>query len=71
MDFSKEDKEMVGQNLVDQVISMAGVPKEQVKTELNDIIDEMGFHRDEITLNQVRLVLVTYLEQVNSNLTLK
>jgi len=71
MDFSKEDKEMVGQDLIEQVISLAGVPKDKIKPELNSIIDEMGLDRDKIDLNQIRLVMLSYLEKTNSALSVE
>lgn len=53
-----------GKELIEQVASATGLPQDLVTSELNANIKNQGLNPDNISLDQLRLVLAEYLQDV-------
>jgi hypothetical protein len=64
MDVSKCEVESHGQELIDQIAESSGLPASWMREELNQILDQFGQKSDGITLDQLRQVMIAYLESI-------
>jgi hypothetical protein len=53
-----------GQELLDTLGAMTGLPEEQIHGELQAILSRSGFSQENLTLDQFRLAMAAYLEHV-------
>lgn len=67
MDVSKTE-ESGGEALIDTLVSLTGVPTELMQAELSQILEISGHNSEDLTLDQLRMSLVTYLEQMHEAL---
>ncbi len=51
-------------DFISKIIEAAGVPKEAARKELSRIINSMGKTESDITLDELRVVLANYLQDV-------
>lgn len=51
-----------GQRLIQKVVELTGLPEEWVLKELDSLIDASGMDREHLTLEDLRTVLLAYLE---------
>lgn len=54
----------MGESLLKQLISQTGLPAEGVENELDRLIERAGLQRENITLDDLRLVLADYLQDI-------
>ena len=54
----------MGQPLLNEIIELTGLPKELVTQELLDLLDKKGIDTSSLNLENLRLVLVDYLQDV-------
>ncbi|MGZ3687957.1 MAG: hypothetical protein ACXWPM_04665 [Bdellovibrionota bacterium] len=55
-----------GQALIEKVVDLTGLPSEMAHEELQKILEFSGHDGEELTLDQLRQSLVTYLESMQS-----
>ena len=55
-------------NLLDQVITLTGIPGEIIKRELKVILDRKGIDPRKLTLTELRSVVASYLREITCNL---
>jgi hypothetical protein len=65
MDVSKQEQPG-GQELIQQLISATGLPEELVHQELNEICALAGQNPGELTLDQLREAMLTYLQALQT-----
>ncbi len=58
------NQELSGIELVDQVVSLTGLPQDLVSQDLLKFINESGIAPEQLTLNDLRSVLTQYLESM-------
>ena len=56
-----------GKELIDQVVNATGLPAEMVKTELMSSIQKEGKDPETLELDDLRLVLASFLQDVLSD----
>jgi len=66
MDVSKDTKPAAGSELIEQLVSATGLPKEMVHQELDEICALSGQNPGELTLEQLREAMLTYLQALES-----
>ena len=66
MDVS--DREPVGTELLNAVVTLTGLPAAQVQSELGDILLSAGMDPKHLTLDQLRTVMAAYLNIVQDDL---
>lgn len=64
MDVSKCEVESHGHELIEKIAEISGLPTSWMREELNQILDEFGQKSDGLTLDQLRQVMVAYLESI-------
>lgn len=57
-----ESEEPAGQQLLDTLVSLTGLPENLVHNELSEILKPSEASAEEITLDQLRKAMVAYLE---------
>lgn len=62
----KKNEEAAGQDLVETVVELTGLPQEMVDDEFYEMMRESGFDKESMTLDQLRTVLLQYLESMNA-----
>ncbi len=67
MEVSDDKAELCGQELVETVVSLSGLPELLIRTELNDILDQSEKCHDELTLEELRSAMLEYLEKINES----
>jgi hypothetical protein len=65
MDVSKQDQPG-GQELIQQLVSATGLPEDLVHRELDEICALSGQDPGELTLDQLRQAMLTYLEKLEA-----
>lgn len=50
--------------IISTVISATGLPEDLVKTELSQLSEQQGFNIDTMTIEQLRIVLSDYVQDV-------
>lgn len=59
----RKDKD--GRELLETIIELTGLPQDVMKQELSQIISEAGVNKESVTLDELRTVLIQYLESMN------
>ena len=54
---------MTGENLLNELIAATGLPKEALKLEMKQLIEQRGAAISEISLDDIRIILVEYLQK--------
>jgi hypothetical protein len=65
MDVSNRDKLSGGPALIDQVVTATGLPDDLVTQELDQILGNAGCSKENVTLEQLREAMLTYLESLH------
>ena len=60
----KSDADPSGQELIQQLVSASGLPEAAVHQELEEICGVAGQDTGELTLDQLRAAMLTYLEKL-------
>ncbi|MBN21704.1 MAG: hypothetical protein CL678_10495 [Bdellovibrionaceae bacterium] len=68
MDSSQNRDRLIGGDLVETVANLSGLPEEEAMDELRDMIDHSGHNPKDLTLEQLREVMLQYLDQVQDEL---
>jgi hypothetical protein len=75
MDFSSKDNgvvvsiyEPVGERLVEAVSVASGLPSMLILPEIDAILDDAGQSKDALTLEELRLAMMNYLENLNNQI---
>ncbi len=59
-----------GQELLQMIIGMTGLPHDLVRSEIDVLIQKSGFDANSLTMDQFRLIMQLYLERVASSMNL-
>lgn len=54
----------MGAELIETVCTATGLPKELIQTELHRILMDEGIDADEVTIEELRVALAKYLQEV-------
>ncbi len=65
---AKKSSPKKGQELLNQVISLSGIPADSIRRELNAILDKKNMAMENLTLDQLRAVAATYLREIMGSL---
>lgn len=57
-------EEVMKSTIISTVISATGLPEDLVKTELSQLSEQQGFNIDTMTIEQLRIVLSDYVQDV-------
>jgi hypothetical protein len=57
-----------GHDLLNQVIKLTGIPAKHIREELKAILDRKNIDVKNLTLDQLRLVVASYLREIMGNL---
>lgn len=68
MEFSDRKLEPNGQDLLRMITSLTGLPDDLIRGELDQMIVDSGRDSKNLTLQQLREVLVDYLESMEAEL---
>jgi hypothetical protein len=68
MEFSENEVEPNGQDLIQQLVTLTGLPEDWAKQELDEVLNHYGQNSKNLTLDQLREVLVAYLEATQAEL---
>lgn len=71
MDVSSEKTEPDGQDLLEVLVSLTGLPKDWILKEMDQIMREMGKNPNnpsEMTLEHLREALVSYLNSIHAEI---
>jgi hypothetical protein len=60
--------ELGGQSLVQTIVSLTDLPVPLVQQEMNDIIEAAGHRTESLTLEQLRVAMLSYLESIQADL---
>lgn len=63
-----EKTEQVGEDLLDTVVSLTGLPQEDVQAELRTWIESAGMKPSDITLDELRAAMIAYLESMQADI---
>lgn len=70
MEVSKQKSEPEGHELIQKVVGLTGLPKELIRRELDQILEDSGqIIHDQVTLQQLREAMAAYLEAVYAELS--
>lgn len=64
----KPKRKKRGQDLLNQVIQLTGIPSRHIKQELLCILERKKIDLNSLTLDQLRLVVASYLREIMGNL---
>ena len=64
--MSKSAKE--GSEVLQEVVQMTGLPEEYLDTEISSFLGTAGESVNNLTLDQLRVVLMNYLESINEEM---
>ena len=64
MDVSNRHEEATGQELLDSVANLTGLPEPLVQQELQQIIQSAGQNAGSVTLDELRQAMLLYLESL-------
>ncbi len=53
-----------GSDLLEQVIHLTGIPAQAIQRELKTILEKKNLDIDQLTVDQLRLVVASYLRQI-------
>lgn len=60
--------ELGGQSLVQTIVSLTELPNSLVQQEMNEIIEASGHKTESLTLEQLRVAMLSYLESIQADL---
>ncbi len=60
--------EMAGEDLIREVVEHTGLPNEWAEDEISKIITDAGHSDKNLTLEELRSAMLTYLESIQSEL---
>ncbi|MEK6705875.1 MAG: hypothetical protein AABZ06_08810 [Bdellovibrionota bacterium] len=66
-DSTENETEAGGQELVDKLVSLTGLPKTLVYKELDSILANTGQEVNDLTLETLRSAMLLYLESIHSD----
>ena len=58
-----------GAQVLQEVVQMTGLPEEYVDSEISNLLGTSGESVNNLTLEQLRLVMLNYLEMINDEMT--
>jgi hypothetical protein len=64
MDVSNRHEEATGQELLDSVANLTGLPEPLVQQELQQILEGAGQNAGSVTLDELRQAMLLYLESL-------
>ena len=64
----KPKKTPKGDDLFDQVIKLTGIPQQSIRRELKSILERKNIDVNQLTLEQLRGVVASYLREIMGNL---
>ena len=67
MDVSRSEVEPDGQELLQVLVSLTGLPEEWVRRELDHILEKSGKGQENLTLDELRAAMVIYLESIQKD----
>lgn len=56
------DEQLSGQQLMDLIVTLTGLSHDAIQKELTPILENMGCNAEKLTMDQLRLAMVSYLE---------
>ena len=62
MEFSDLEEGSVSQDVMQQVVSLTGLPESWIRLELDPILESLGQNKSQVTLDQLRQTMLAYLE---------
>lgn len=68
MEVSDIKPEPDGKELIQTVVSLTGLPEELILPELDQLLEMSGHGSHDITLQQLRIAMLEYLEAVQADL---
>ncbi len=68
MEVSNKKSEPCGEELIETVVSLSGMPEGLIRSELGEILDQSEQNYGELTLDQLRAAMITYLEKIHEDL---
>jgi len=68
MEFSESQAEPNGQDLIQKLVTLTGLPEIWARQELDDVLNHYGQSPKNLTLDQLREVLIAYLEATQAEL---
>lgn len=69
MEVSDCNGELEGEELIQTLVSLMGLPEAGVRHELDGLLELSGKNSQDLTLDQLREVLVLYLESIQAEFT--
>ena len=61
-------KKAAGQDLFNQMVKLTGIPGEAIRRELTAILEKKNVDLNSLTLEQLRMVVASYLREIMGNL---
>jgi hypothetical protein len=58
--------ETSGAELINEVISLTGLPSQELQEELRQIVKNSGHDQESLTLEQLRAAMIAYLEAIQA-----
>ncbi len=69
MEVSDTEVEPDDQGLIQQLVSLTGLPEGWIRPELDQILEQSGQDsQKDVTLDQLRAAMLTYLESIQADL---
>ena len=68
MEFSESQAEPNGQDLIQKLVTLTGLPESWARQVLDDVLNHYGQSPKNLTLDQLREVLIAYLEATQAEL---
>jgi len=69
--YSKAKMITQGENLIDQIVTLTGLPESWVTKEIDQILKISGFTNQQITIESLRSALLLYLDSLNDEIILQ
>lgn len=69
MDVSKDYQGQNGAELIETLVQLTGLPETLVKDELGKVLSDSGHTADSLTLDDLRMVMMAYLNSVNTQVS--
>ena len=67
MDISNQTS-LAGSDLLEKIVSLTGLPSTEMEQELRHILDKSGINLENMTLDDLRLAMVSYLDSIHEDL---
>ncbi len=69
MGNQRKDGVTQGANVLQEVVQLTGLPEEFLDTEISSLLGTVGSTVNDLSLDQLRSVLINYLEALNEEVT--